>query len=65
MADNDEVGRLFDVDFLDQLVIKEYRLDVHMVHMPPVLGGECQQQPHILNVDHMSEDLCRSPHLAA
>lgn len=32
MADNDEVGRLFDVDFLDQLVIKEYRLDVHMVH---------------------------------
>jgi hypothetical protein len=29
-----------------RLAIEECGLDVHVVHRAPLLGGECEQQPH-------------------
>jgi hypothetical protein len=52
---DDETRRLLDVDLL-QVTIQEHRFDVHMVHLPPLVRREGDEQAHRVQPSHQCED---------
>jgi hypothetical protein len=46
LASDDEAPRLLDIDLLLQVAAQEHRFDVHMVHLPPLVRHEGDEQTH-------------------
>jgi hypothetical protein len=43
LVEDDESLQLVDIDLFLQVTIEEGRLDVHVVHMPSLLGHQCEE----------------------
>jgi hypothetical protein len=53
---DDESRRLFDVNFLYQVPIQERRLHVEVVHRPPTMCGNGEDEPHRLQACNRRKD---------
>jgi hypothetical protein len=55
-ASDDETHRLLDIDLLLQVTVQKCRFDVHMVHLPPLVHREGDEQVHRVQPSHRRED---------
>jgi hypothetical protein len=46
LANDDEAHRLLDVDLLLWVAVQECRFDIYMVHLPPLMHREGDEQVH-------------------
>jgi hypothetical protein len=52
LIDDDEAHRLLDTDLLLYVVIQEHRFDIHVVHLPPLVHHESDEQAHRVQPSH-------------
>jgi hypothetical protein len=56
LASDNETRRLLDVDLLLLVAIQECSFDVHMVHLPPLVHREGDEQARRVQPSHRCED---------